>query len=286
MAVKILTDSTSSIKEEVRERLDIKIISLYVSYNGNSEKEIEIKNEVFYKKIKKNDIPKSSQPSAAELYEAMVDVVSKGHDLLCVFVSSDLSGTYNSACMVKEKVLEEYPNRKIYILDSRSTCMQLGYAAIVAAIAAKKGCDIEKAKKVAKDNIKRSRILFTPDNLKYLEKGGRIGGASALIGNMLRIKPILTVKEGKADIFKKIRTKRKALRSIINQMLKDNLNYSIVEIVVGHINCYDEVKNLAKEVKKKLNINPAIIDIGPVIGLHVGPGTVGLIYYTEDEIKY
>jgi DegV family protein with EDD domain len=193
MAVKVLTDSTSYIDNELREELDIKIVSLYVSFPDESRKETEIDNKTFYEKMEKKGIPVSSQPSIGELCQAMKDVVANGDDLLGVFLSSNMSGTYAAACKAKEMVQEEYRDAKIELVDSRSNSMQLGFAAIVAARAAKEGKTLGEVKEIAEANIKRSRFLFIPDNLIYLQKGGRIGGAAALIGNLLRIIPVLTV---------------------------------------------------------------------------------------------
>lgn len=281
MSVKIITDSTSYINENLRKELDIKILPLYVSFQDESIKETDIENETFYKKMKEKGIPFSSQPTLVELYQAMEAVVSKGNDLVCIFLSSDMSGTYNSACKVKEEVLAENKNAKIQILDSESNSMQLGFAAIVAARAAKEGKAIEEVVEIARENIKRSRFLFIPDNLEYLRKGGRIGGAGALIGNILKIIPILTVRDGKTAVLKTVRTKKKAVKAMIEKVLEDHRAHHIEEMIVHHINCYDQAKALANTLKEKLNIKISIQDIGPVIGVHVGPGAIGIVYYTQ-----
>ena len=204
--------------------------------------------------------------------------------MLCIFLSSEMSGTFINACKVKRKILEEYKDAKIHIIDSRSNSMQLGFAAIVAARAAKEGKSIEEVKEIAEENIKKSRFLFIPDNLVYLQKGGRIGGASALIGNILKIIPVLTVKNGKTAILKTVRTKTRAIKAMIDKMMQDHLNYKIKEIIVHHINCYDQAKELATKLGDKLKMEVGIVDIGPVIGLHVGPGAIGIVYYTQNEI--
>ena len=279
MSVKIMTDSTSYIDESLREELDIKVLPLYVSFPDTSMKETEIKNEIFYKMMEQKGIPVSSQPSIGELYQEMINIVAKGDNLLCIFLSSEMSGTYTSACKVKEKILEEYPDAKIHIVDSRSNSMQLGFAAIVAARAAKIGKTLDEVKEIAEENIKRSRFLFIPDNLTYLKKGGRIGGASALIGSMLKIIPVLTVKNGKTAILKTVRTKTKAIKAMVDKMLQDHLEYGIKEIIIHHINCYDQAKDLANDIGERLKMDIAIVDIGPVIGMHVGPGAIGIVYY-------
>ncbi|MFD3158093.1 DegV family protein [Haloimpatiens sp. FM7330] len=285
MAVQILTDSTSYITKDIRSNLNIKMVSLNVIFNDESFKETEIDNETFYKKMEEKGIPTSSQPSVDELYDEMKSVVEKGDSLVCIFLSSEMSGTYTTAHMVKNMILEEDKDAKIEILDSRSNCMQLGFAVITAARAAKEGKTLEQVKQIAEENIRKSRFLFIPDNLEYLKKGGRIGGASALIGNLLKIIPILTVENGKTTVLKKVRTKKKAITNMIDRMISDITNYGLGEIVVHHINCFDEAKKFADKVKETLNVNVNICDIGSVIGLHVGPGAIGLVYYTEKKLR-
>lgn len=281
----MITDSTSYINKNLIEELDIRVLPLYVSFDDESMKENEIENKVFFKKMEEKGIPVSSQPSIGELYQAMVDIVSKGDDLVCVFLSSEMSGTYNSACGVRDKVLEDYEDRRIYVLDSRSNSMQLGFAAILAARAAKSGKDIEEVRNIAEANIDRSRFIFVPDNLSYLKKGGRIGGAAALLGGLLKIIPVLTVEEGKTSVFKTVRTKMNAVKAMIDKVLEDNRDYHVEEIVVHHIDAYEQAQVLRDKLEEELELKISIEDIGPVIGLHVGPGALGLAYYTEKKFE-
>lgn len=285
MGVKILTDSTSYIDQYIITDLDIKTVSLNVIFGSESFKETDLNNNDFYNMMDTKGIPTSSQPTIDDFYSQMEKVVEQGDDLLCIFLSSEMSGTYSTAHIARDMILENYKGANIEILDSRSNCMQLGFAVIVAARAAKEGKTLDEVKKIAEDNIKRSRFLFIPDNLKYLEKGGRIGPASALIGNLLKIIPILTVENGVTSIFTKVRTKKKAVITMIDKVLEDVKDYGLSEIVVHHINCYEEAKELANTIGEKLNINISICDIGPVIGLHVGPGTVAIAYYTEKSMR-
>lgn len=285
MAVQILTDSTSCMDENLKNEYGIRILSLSVSFEDESFKETEISNDVFYKKMEEKGIPKSSQPSINDMIKEMKSVVSNGDSLLCIFISSKMSGTYSTAHVARNIILEEYTDAKIEILDSGDNCMQLGYAAVSAAKAAKKGANLEQVKLAAKENLKKSRFLFIPENLVYLRKGGRIGGAGALIGNILKIIPILTVENGVTTVYGKVRTKKKAVTTMLNRMLEEVKNFGLGEITVHHINCYDEAKKLAAEIEDKLNIKPLICDIGPVIGLHVGPGSIGIVYYTKEDLR-
>lgn len=285
MAVKILTDSTSYIEKEIEDQLDIKVVSLNVIFERESLKERDIDNEIFYKMMEEKGIPTSSQPSVQELYNEMETVVKNGDSLLCVFISSHMSGTYSTAHMVKEMILDVYKNAEIEIIDSTSNCMQLGFAVIVAARAAMEGKNLEQVKEIAENNIKRSRFLFVPNTLEYLKKGGRIGSASALIGNFLKIIPILTVENGETTILTKVRTKKKAVITMTDKMFTDIEEYGLGEIMVHHIHAYDEALELRRELEEKLSVKIGICSIGPVIGTHVGPGTIAIAYYTERNMR-
>ncbi len=285
MAVRVLTDSTSYLSEAIREELDIRMVSLNISFGDICIREMDIDNESFYEMMATKGIPTSSQTAIGDLYQEMTRVVEKGDSLCCIFLSSDMSGTFSTAQIAKEMVLEKYQEAKIEIVDSRSNCMQLGFAAIQAARAAKEGKGIELVKEAAVENIKRSRFLFIPENLDYLKKGGRIGGASALIGNLFKIIPILTVEEGITSILAKVRMKEKAVVTMVDQMLHDIKQYGLGEVAVVHINCMKEAKALSRMIMDKLEVDINISDIGPVIGLHVGPGAIGIAYYTERDMR-
>ncbi|TGE36069.1 DegV family protein [Desulfosporosinus fructosivorans] len=285
MAVQILTDSTSYLGEDITKKFSIRMVSLNLSFGNDSMREIDIDNELFYKMMALKGIPTSSQPPVGELYNEMINVVEQGDSLCCIFLSADMSGTVSTGQIAKEMVLEKYKDALIEIVDSRSNCMQLGFAVVMAARAAKEGKTLEQVKEAALQNIQRSRFLFIPENLEYLKKGGRIGGAGALLGNLFKIIPILTVENGKTTILMKVRTKKNAVLAMIDKMLQDISTYDLGEIVVQHINCLDEAKELAKVLKDKLKVNVDIMGIGPVIGLHVGPGTIAIVYYTHKAMR-
>lgn len=285
MPVQILTDSTSYLREDTRKELNIRVASLNLSFGNDSMREIDIDNETFYPMMATKGIPTSSQPSIGEIYHEMENVILMGDSLCCVFLSSDMSGTVSTSQIVKKMILEKYENAQIEIIDSRSNCMQLGFAVVLAARAAKAGKTLEQVKEAALETIKRSRFLFIPENLEYLKKGGRIGGASALIGNLFKIIPILTVEDGKTTILTKVRTKNNAILAMIDKMLQDISMYGLGEITVLHINCLNEAEELVKLIKKKIKVGIDILDIGPVIGLHVGPGAIGICYYTEKAMR-
>ena len=282
MAIKIVTDSTSYIPEEFINKYDISVVSLNVIMNGKSIREIDLDNETFYKQMEEStEIPSSSQPSPDEIYNTFENIIKEGNSIVGIFISSDMSGTISSANLIKNMLLEKYPTAHIEIIDSRSNCMQMGYVAIEAAKAAAAGKSMEEVINVCTSVINNSRFLFTPDTLDYLKKGGRIGGASALLGTLFQIKPILTVCDGKTTVFTKVRTKKKALDTLVNTLVNDIQGKELGGVIVHHINCQDEGLSLAKKIKEQLGVDVKIDTIGPIIGLHVGPGSIGVAYFTK-----
>lgn len=282
MAIKIVTDSTSYIPEEFINKYDISVVSLNVIMNGESIREVDLDNETFYSKMEEStEIPSSSQPSPDEIYNTFENIIKEGNYIVGIFISSDMSGTVSSANLIKNMLLEKYPTAHIEIVDSRSNCMQMGYVAIEAAKAAAAGKSMEEVIDVCTSVINNSRFLFTPDTLDYLKKGGRIGGASALLGTLFQIKPILTVCDGKTTVFTKVRTKKKAVDTLVTTLVNDLQGKELGGVIVHHINCQDEGLSLAAKIKKQLGVDVQIDTIGPIIGLHVGPGSIGVAYFTK-----
>ena len=282
MAIKIVTDSTSYIPEEFINKYDISVVSLNVIMNGESIREVDLDNETFYSKMEEStEIPSSSQPSPDEIYNTFENIVKEGNSIVGIFISSDMSGTVSSANLIKNMLLEKYPTAHIEIVDSRSNCMQMGYVAIEAAKAAAAGKSMEEVIDVCTSVINNSRFLFTPDTLDYLKKGGRNGGASALLGTLFQIKPILTVCDGKTTVFTKVRTKKKAVDTLVTTLVNDLQGKELGGVIVHHINCQDEGLSLAAKIKKQLGVDVQIDTIGPIIGLHVGPGSIGVAYFTK-----
>ncbi len=281
MSIRIIADSTCYLPQEYIDKYKVSIASLNVLLNGNSYREIDLSNDWFYNEMAKSPtIPTSSQPSIEELYSTVESLVKDGHDVVGIFLSSDMSGTFSTSNLVKNMIIENYPNAKIVMIDSRSNCMQAGFAVLEAAKAANENKSLDEVVSIAKNVIKNSKFIFVPETLDYLKKGGRIGSAAALLGSLLQIKPILTVEDGKTTVFTKVRTKKKAIDKIVNTVLEQNLKSPIKGIIVHHINCQSEGQELADRLKNSLGLeNVKIQSIGPIIGLHVGPGSIGVAYH-------
>ncbi len=285
MAVRVVTDSTSYLPDEERERYGIEVVTLYVSFGDESYPEIGLDNEWFYARMdSESDVPTSSQPSVQNMAEVFTAAVERGEEVCGVFISAEMSGTLESAELAATMVRESHPDARIELVDSRSNCMQLGFAVLEAARTASAGATLDEVAAAARGTIGRTRFLFVPHTLDYLRKGGRIGGASALLGALLQIRPVLTVADGRTEVWGKVRTKRRALEEMVRTLEADVSRAGLAEAVVHHIRDEAGGQVLAEMVASATGSEVPVIAIGAVIGLHVGPGTVGVAYRTERDI--
>lgn len=285
MAVRVVSDSTSNIPAEMSEGLDIPLVSLSVALDGTSWRELDMDTDEFWRLLAASGrMPTSSQPSVAEIVQVFEDLVSSGDDVVAVFLSSEMSGTYATALMARDQVVERHPHAVIEIVDSRSNSMELGFAVLAAAKAAAGGASAAEAAEAARGIIDRSRFIFAPATLEYLRRGGRIGGASALLGTMLQIHPILTVVDGKTDVLKRIRTKGRAYQEMVDIFAADVAAKGLGDVIVHHIADQEAGEELAALAERVAGRPVPVIPLGPVIGLHVGPGTAGLVYHTREPL--
>ncbi|NLV73261.1 MAG: DegV family protein [Chloroflexi bacterium] len=285
MAVRILTDSTANLTPEMCQRYGIRTVSLQVTWGNESFREEDLTNEQFYPMMEARGIPASSLPVAGEMRSAMIEAVEAGDAVLGIFISSWMSGTFENARMIAQMVRDSHPGAQIAVVDSRSNCLQEGFSAIAAARVAQAGGTLEECEAAARDMILRSRFVFIPKTLTYLRKGGRMGTAAALLADLLKIVPVLTVEDGMTQVHKKVRTRRVAQNAMLDSMLADFAAHGKSEVVVHHINCIEDAREYVQEVAERTGITPEIVDIGPVIGLHVGPGAIGLVYTTERPLR-
>ena len=175
-----------------------------------------------------------------------------------------------------ELVEADHPGAQIVVIDSRSNCMQLGMAVLEAARAAEKGADLEQAAEAARAAIPRSRFLFTPATLDYLRKGGRIGSASALVGSALRIRPILSVRDGQTVAVAKVRTQSRAIKQMIEMLEADAERAGLEELIAHHIGDEEAGRELAATLSREFGREVPLYPVGPVVGLHVGPAPLAL----------
>jgi len=286
VAVKVITDSTSYLSHAVRQTLDIAVVSLSSLLDGVVYDDGAEDYASFYRALEETrSFPLTSQPTVQDMVRAIEAPVSEGHNVVGVFISERMSGTYSTSLLARDMVLERYPDARIHLIDGMSNCMELGYAVLAAARAAAEGHSPESVIAAARDMIDRTRFLFVPQTLDYLRRGGRIGGASALIGTILKVHPILTVRDGMSDVFHRARTQQKALGLILEALTADAAAHGgVSDAVVHHIHSGAVGEAFASAVSEIVGRGVDLRPIGPVIGAHVGPGAIGVVYSTADPI--
>jgi len=280
VSVRIVADSTSCLSAELVARHRLAIVPLSVTLDDITYVEGEDDAGFYAALMQTKSLLTTSQPPVSAFFDVFAERVAQSDDVVCVVISSEMSGTYSTAVMARDMVLEEHPKAVIEIVDSRSNCMELGLAALAAARAAEAGASAAEAAEAAREMTLRTRFLFVPDTLEFLRRGGRIGNASALLGTLLQIRPILTVNDGQTDVFGKVRTKRRAFIEIADTFERDIAAKGLDEVYVHHIADEPEGVELAALIQAKAGRPVPVVPIGPAIGAHVGPGAVGVVYST------
>lgn len=274
----IVTDSTAYLDKEYVDKNDIKVVPLKVIMEDVSYREgIDIDNDEFYERMKEPGLfPTTSQPSAGEFLEAYKEMAGRYDRLLSIHISAGISGTFESASSAASE-MGDYP---VEVIDSRYTGMQLMIFVQELVKARDAGKSMEELKSLTARMIEGSEVMFCVDTLEYLHRGGRIGGAQALMGSMLRIKPLLYL-DGTIDALDKVRGSKKALNRMVELSVEKAGNRR-VQIALTHVRDLERLKDLREKVKAALNCDPdsiAVNECGPVIGSHVGPGTVGVGFF-------
>ncbi len=272
MAVRIVTDSTADIPLEQAQALGITVVPLTVFFGEEAYLDgVELDNASFYRKLQESKaLPRTSQPPPAAFQEAYTRLLNEGADgILSVHLSSKLSGTYQSACTARDSLPEHMRRMPIEIVDSLSISVGMGIPILRAAQEAREGLSLKEIKAHVLDQLSRTRILAVLDTLEYVKRGGRIGGAKALLGNMLSVKPILSLKDGKVVPVEQPRTRSKAYERIAQ--LLANMG-KLESVAIGEAST-DVGQQLAAAIKATYSGNIPIYKLGAVLGTHSGPGT-------------
>lgn len=272
----LISDSTSYLPENLISDYGIIIIPLNLHLEGKSYKEgRDISHAEFYHIFKSSKMfPTTSQPSAGEFLEVF-QRLTPDDEALVILISAELSGTVQSALMARN-MLETEQQKNIYIIDSRSSSMGMGFQLIKAGEMFAQGRTMsEVIEEVERIEIQQE-IYFIVDNLEYLVRGGRLSKSSGLIGNLLQLKPVLTVREGKLELFDKVRTSSRAVKLMMRQVEK-NKSW-IKQLAVIHVQALEEALKLQQDLQEQYGITALISEAGPVIGAHTGPGTLGIAF--------
>jgi DegV family protein with EDD domain len=274
--IKIVTDSTAYLPEDVVREHDIRVVPLCVHFGEAAFKEgVELSTAEFYERLKEAPVlPTTSQPSAGEFLEVFEELVAAGHEVIALTISSKLSGTWNSAMAAKGML----PDAGISVVDSLSTSVGLHLMVEEAVQHAQAGATRKEIVSRVEAMKEEMYILFAVDTLEYLAKGGRIGNAKAFLGTLLKIKPILTLQDGVIEPLEQVRSRRKALDRML-ELIVDHAgsNGAQAKVAVTHALVPQEAERSKAELRNRLNcLEPLLAEVGPVIGTHTGPGVIGV----------
>ena len=284
--IQIVTDSTASIPAQFARDHKIDVLSLYVRVNEKDYLDAELDLDKFYKHINemKDNPPKSSQPSAATMQEYFEAAARAGNAVVGVFMSSKMSGTFDGALRAAAAVGANRPSFQYALVDTLTNSYDEAFSVLAAAEARDAGKTCYQCARAAASAAGCSRFLFAPESLSFLRAGGRIGGAAALVGNLVKLTPVLTVEDGSAQTFAKVRTQKKAGAKIAEQLAADAQACELKNVVVHYIGSPAPAKKWAKNtIEPLVGKSVEVLPVSPVIGTHVGPA-FGVAYECEHPL--
>lgn len=284
----IVSDVTLDLTGDVVEELDVKVIPMdfhlgdttYTHYPD----ERELSTEKFYEQIK-TGIPSITSQINPVVYENFfTKILKEGKDILYIAFSSGLSGTFNTGRMMANELMEKFPERKIYCIDSLCASIGEGLLVYLAAMEKKKGKNLEEVKDFVLEYRTKCCHWFTVEDLHHLKRGGRLTSLEAVVGTALRICPVLSVdREGKLLVVSKVRGNKKALEYLVKRLEEDGIDTKNQTVIIGHAACRQYAEMVAAILKERELVKDVIItNIGPVIGTHTGAGMCALTFVGEN----
>lgn len=278
--VKIITDTTACLPKEIAQKYDIPVIPQIINFENDSYYEgIDMDIDAFMVRLKRStELPQTAAPPPHLFAEAFQQLAPFGEPILCIHPSSEVSGTVRSATLAAR----DFPKADIRIIDTRLIAGPLGTIVQLAAEAAASGSDADTIVALANDLSERCRLYFLVDTLEYLARGGRIGGATALVGSVLRIKPILSLQDGRVESYEKERTHKRALARlkeiVLSQIPRDGSGH----LSVMHADHLEEGQALAAELGQATNQPEVpVLNMPPAIVTHGGPGILAAGFFVS-----
>lgn len=275
--VAVVTDTTQYMPAEAIARHDIHLVSLYVNWNGRTDREAELADyDAFYDYLRSGgELPSTSQPSVGDFLAVYEPLLERGDDVLSIHLSGGISGTVRAAEQAREALIERgIAGERLQVIDSRTGCAGHGFMAVAAANAVRDGGGLAEALAAARALREDYRVLLALDTLEYLRRGGRIGAARAWIGATLKVKPLLTI-EGEMQPVERVRTAKRAFERLVDH-LQQRRESGCDAFAVQHVQAPEMAERLAGAGREIYGRDPELIsEIGPVIGTHTGPGLLG-----------
>jgi DegV family protein with EDD domain len=274
--VAVITDSTAHLPEGFADRFAIRVVPLHVLIDGVAAKDgIDVGPASLAEALGQRRIVTTARPTPGEFVSTFREALKEGADsVVSVHLSAEISGTWESAMLAAQEVGPDL----VRVVDSRSSAMGLGFAALHAAKAAASGATAEEVEDAAVSAARSSKTLFVVETLEYLRRGGRIGPAAALLGTALAVKPLLHIEDGKIMPLEKVRTMLRAIARLV-ELAAQEAGDEQVEVAVHHLASPERAAELANRIEERLTVSGGclISELGAVIGAHTGPGVVGVV---------
>ncbi|HOT90563.1 MAG TPA: DegV family protein [Anaerolineae bacterium] len=284
LPIAVITDTDSSLPAAIAAQYDIQQVPINIHFGQETLRaEMDINDaEAFVRIDREGKLPTTSAPTPGQFaiaYQAAFDAGAAS--VLCFCVSSEISGTYNAALTARDLM----PDRDITVVDSRTLSMGQGFMALAAAEAIQQGASKEEAIAVAESLRSRSHVYAALATLKYLAMSGRVGHLAAGMANLLNIKPILTVRNGKLDMLEKVRTQHKAWERVIELTVESLHGRPIERMAIIHVNALEKAREFEAQLRERLTCPDTIItaDFTPGLSIHSGTGIVGVVAVAATE---
>ena len=283
MGIKIITDSACDLTRDYIKNNNIGLLSLILNLNGQAIKDDlgeTLSYKDFYNKMREGATPTTSQINAHEFEEEFIKYIKNGDSIIYISLSSSLSGTFNSANIAKNNLMNEYPNANIYLVDSLSVSVGQGLLVAKACEMRDSGIGAEEIVNWLEENKRKVIHSILIDDLNHLKRGGRISGATATIGGLLNIKPSAYIDdEGKLVQGEKIKGKKKALRFLVNEVREKAVDTENEILYICHGDCLEEAETLRDMILEEVKFKNVIINyVGNVVGAHAGPGVLAAVF--------
>ena len=285
MSFKILTDSCCDLSAEMAARLELSVVQLSIEMDGSIYTGEDMSPKELYDHLRGGKLPKTSAVNPEGWAEKMRPILGSGEDLLVLSFSSGLSATYQSAVIAAEELRDEFHDRKLIVIDT--LCASRGQGLLVhrAAELRDAGKSIEETAAWVEEHKLQLCHWVTVEDLMHLKRGGRIGAATAVVGTMLNIKPIIRVDDaGKLENLAKCRGRKAALNYLLDRMAESWIPELNETVYIGHGDCMADAEYLKKEIQSRFGVKEVLIDyVGAVIGAHTGPGVAFIAYFGKNR---
>ncbi len=283
MNVQVVVDSAADLPKKFYDEFSIEMVPLTVHLNGEEHLDYQtIDPKTVYDAMREGAVPKTSQGAPEAFYDVFKKHTERNVPIIYIGLSSELSGTYQSAVIAKQQIDEEFPDNDIYLIDTQAASMGIGLIAYHIAKAAKEGASVQDLLDLVNFHVKHIEHIFTVDKLEYLQRGGRVSKTQAFVGGLLNIKPLLHVEGGKLVPLEKIRGSKRILSRMVEVAKERGEDFEKQTIAITHGDDLETAEKLAELLRQEVNPKDIIIhSVGAVIGAHAGPGTIALFFLNE-----